>query len=276
MENPPNRVDCHAHIVDPKSFAFQPDVGYTPRPDETGTADAFRATLNGNGVSHAILVQPSCYGTDNDAMMDAIANSDGAMRGIVVVGSDATEPTLARLAEGGAVGARLNLVQTDPDGFERPELDRLLGMIRELGWFLEVFALGSVWADIAGALAKSRVRLLVDHFGAPGLSEGIDQPGFQAVLRLGRDTPAVVKLSAPYRLSDAAPEHDDLTPFAEQLVDVFGIERCLWGSDWPYLNLKTRKPVCYADLLNNLARWVPEAADRHRILWTNPERLFGF
>jgi predicted TIM-barrel fold metal-dependent hydrolase len=276
MENPQNRVDCHAHIVDPGRFAFQPGVGYSPRSDEAGTSEAFRATLDANGVSHAVLVQPSCYGTDNSAMMDAIANSGGRMKGIVAVGPEVAEPELARLSNAGVVGVRLNLQQSDPHWFERPEIHRLLAMVRELDWFLEVYALGAVWAGIANILADSGVRLLIDHFGAPVLRAGPEQHGFQAVLRLGRDTPAVVKLSAPYRLSDATPDYYDLTPYTEQLIDTFGTERCLWGADWPYLNHKNRDAIHYGELLNNLAYWVPDARQRHRILWSNPQRLFGF
>ena len=114
MNPAPNRIDCHAHVIDPKAFPFQPGVGYTPRADETGTAGAFRATLAASSVSHAVLVQPSCYGTDNAAMMNTITASDGRMKGIVVLSPDAPETRFARLAEAGAVGLRLNLQQTDP------------------------------------------------------------------------------------------------------------------------------------------------------------------
>src|SRR5215510_490246 len=103
-------IDCHAHLIDPKRFAFVDGAGYRPQAHETGTREAFAGVLDAHGVAHALLVQPSCYGTDNAAMLDGIARSRGRFKGIAVVAADDREPELAALAVAGVVGVRFNLV----------------------------------------------------------------------------------------------------------------------------------------------------------------------
>ena len=98
--------------------------------------------------------------------------------------------------------------------------------------------------------------------------------GFQAVLSLGREERAAVKLSAPFRISRAGPPYADLDPFAEALIAAFGPERCVWGSDWPFLDLP--RSIRYPETLAALSRWLPDEADREQVLWHTPDRLFGF
>ena len=83
-----------------------------------------------------------------------------------------------------------------------------------------------------------------------------------------------MKLSAPFRLAPPPSGYGAIDAFAESLLSAFGIEGCVWGSDWPFLDVRDR--ISYADLPATLGRWLPDATDRRRILWTNPVRLFGF
>jgi predicted TIM-barrel fold metal-dependent hydrolase len=267
-------IDCHAHVIAPDRFPYADGPGYRPRPDEGGDHDAFSRTLTSHGISHALLVQPSCYGYDNACMLDAMARSRGRFRGIAVVAPQASDRELWSLEEQGVVGVRLNLMRSDPDALSRPDADRFLTRVNDLGWFLQIYAKGDVWCGIERCLRQSRAKVIVDHFGEPDPARGVHQPGFQAVLGLGRDTGAVVKLSAPYRASGQAFPHADLEPFIGAAVGAFGLERCVWGSDWPFLN--TAQPVEYGRLLELLGRWLPDPIDRDRVLWQNPVRLFGF
>jgi predicted TIM-barrel fold metal-dependent hydrolase len=268
----PRFADCHAHIVNPERFPFQPGPGYMPRPDEIGTADMFAAVLDSAGGGCALLVQPSSYGTDNSALLDAIAGAPGRYRGIAVVALDISDRELEKLAAGGIVGVRFNLVSYERDALDGPEAANLLERIKSLGWFAQVFAHDEQWPELAETLNKAGVKVLVDHFGVRDLAGGVAQAGFQAVLALGGQGRAAVKLSAPFRVS--RPADDDLIPFAEALIANFGIGNCIWGSDWPFLNVTS--PPSYEDALAALARFVPREGDRRLILWENPARLFGF
>ena len=122
-------------------------------------------------------------------------------------------------------------------------------------------------------LLKSGAIVIVDHLGEPDVGRTVTQPGFESVLALGRAGRAYIKLAAPYRLSHAPAPFADLTPFAHAALDAFGIRRCIWGSDWPFLN--AGKQVSYAEQLDWLARVIPDATDRRCVLVDNPIALYG-
>lgn len=267
-------ADCHLHVIDPARFPFVPGAGYTPRPDETGTREALDAVLDAHGVAHALLVQPSGYGVDNSAMLDAMAARPGRFKAIAVISGKESDRELEALAGRGVVGVRFNLVNAKADALAGAETPALLARLKALGWFAQVFAGDDQWQRAAPLLRRSGVRILADHFGAGDLALGPDAPGFQAVLDLGRGGNAAVKLSAPYRIAARPDRYGEIERHAEALLAAFGVEGCIWGSDWPFLGMDYE--IRYADCLAALVRWLPDAADRDRVLRDNPARLFGF
>ncbi|MEZ0214556.1 MAG: amidohydrolase [Xanthobacteraceae bacterium] len=269
-------VDSHIHIIDPERFPFMPGAGYTPRsPAECGSFEQLEAVMAARGVSHGLLVQPSCYGNDNRAMLDAIGRSEGRLRGIAVVDTGISDTQLDRLSEAGIVGARFNLMQGDAQVFTRLDVAAFLTKLQARGWYLEVYADSARWAELAPRLADSGVKVIVDHWGGPDRAGGVAQDGFQVMLRAAQAAGNwTVKFSAAFRLSDAGPHYEDLSPFVAPLLDGFGSPNCVWGSDWPFINL-TRRPN-YADLQHALELWIHDAAVRAGILSGNPARLFGF
>ena len=266
-------IDCHAHVIDTARFPLSDGPGYKPRPYENGPTEAYVGVLALHGIAHALLVQPSGYGTDNSAMLDAIASYPGRFRGIAVLDPATSERELENLAARGVAGVRFNLPTYERDALTRPEAPRFLARLKALGWYAQIFADDAQWPEIAPVLRRSGVKVLIDHFGVRDLAAGIGQPGFQAVLRLGREGNATVKLSAPFRISRAT-RYTDLKPFARAVVDAFGIENCVWGSDWPFINMSD--PMSYAAALQAVENWLDDAGDLDRVLWHNPVRLFGF
>jgi predicted TIM-barrel fold metal-dependent hydrolase len=207
-------------------------------------------------------------------MLAAMAEANGHYRGIAVVAPEATEAEFEELRDRGVVGMRLNLMRSDPQALSRPGIERFLARVKALGWFVQVYARGDLWSEASAVLRRSGARVLVDHLGDPDPARAIDQPGFQAALMLGRETDAVVKLSAPYRPSRQPFPHEDVEPFVAAVVDAYGLDRCVWGSDWPFIGTSQR--VEYGSLLRLLTRWLPDPGDQERVLWRNPARLFGF
>ncbi len=259
MANEDRIVDCHAHIIDPVRFPFR---------------EEFCAVLDRHGVSNGVLVQLSGYGTDNSANLDAMKTYPGRFKTIAVVDPDAGDRALEDLAAAGVVGVRFNLVSYDPDALTRPDTPRLLQRLKSLGWFAQVYADDAQWPDAAAVLKASGVRVLVDHFGVRDIAVGTRHAGFQAVLALGREGNAIVKLSSLFRVSRMIEGFDDLDPFADELLTAFSVDHCIWGSDWPFINVP-RRPN-YADLLTPMSRWLPDPGDRACVLARNPRRLFGF
>jgi predicted TIM-barrel fold metal-dependent hydrolase len=267
-------TDCHLHVVDPARFPFADGPGYRPLAHEVGTREQLRAVLPSHGIGRAVIIQASGYGFDNSAILDAVARAPEHLRAIAVIEGGEPDGELDRLASRGCVGVRFNLASFDGKALSGSGAAQVLDRIRRRGWFAEVHATDAQWAEVTPLLLASGVRVLVDHFGIGGRGVGVDAPGFQAVLGLGRAGRAVVKLSAPFRLAEASDGYAAIAPHVEALLDAFDRERRVWGSDWPFLALPGG--FDYGASLAALDRWLPDPADRRAALIDNPARLFGF
>jgi len=267
-------VDCHAHIIDPERFPFPVGPGYKPRSDERGTSEEYCAVLDRHGISYGVLIQLSGYGTDNEANLATVKAHPGRFKAIIQIDSGASDKQFEDLAAGGAVGVRFNLVSYAADMLSRPDAPRLLQRLKRMQWFAQIYAGDAQWPDTAAVLRASGVRVLVDHLGVVDITGGTRQKGFQTVLALGREGNAIIKLSSLFRVSRMLEGFDDLDPFVDELLRAFGVDNCVWGSDWPCINVP-RHPE-YSALMTPLERWFPDHADRQRVLARNPQRLFGF
>ncbi|MEZ5861469.1 MAG: amidohydrolase family protein [Geminicoccaceae bacterium] len=271
-------ADTHNHIVDPLRFPIVPGVGYTPRQaDEWGTFEQFDAMLGQNAVSNALLVQPSCYGTDNSAMLDAIARSAGRFRGIAVVDIEADDRTLHELADAGIIGVRFNMMQSDRNVFARSG-SPALARIRELGWFLAMSRDGALGERLAPRLERSGLLLIVDHhFGLPAPQEGIDQ------LRLpGPAQGGTVRRQLDRQADGTLPGHACPVRKLPRAAALCGSARRSFrdrqlhlGPDWPYPNGGGRHR--YDRLVaTSSGNGSEHGGPQERIYWENPARLFGF
>jgi predicted TIM-barrel fold metal-dependent hydrolase len=269
----PKIVDCHCHIIDPARFPFALTGGYRPRSDETGTRESFAARMDECGVDCALLVQPSCYGTDIHAALDACAWQPRRFKIVGVVRSDISARELEALKTQGLVGVRFNL-QFDPDALIVAEKTALLARLKEQGYFVQVHGHEQDWIGAVSILRKTNTKVIIDHMGLERANGGINQKGFQAVLGLGQDTDALIKLSGFFRSSRAGPPYEDLDPFTNAVLKNFGVARCVWGSDWPFLGMSPRPD--YNETLAPLSRWLSDPSDRNSVLSNNPQRLFGF
>jgi len=268
-------VDSHAHVYDVERYPFHPSSAFTLLPNEPGNAAAYRAVLDAHGITHALLVQPlGGYGVDNRYLLEAIAASGGRFRGVAVVPHDIGDRELDALGAGGVVGVRFNLNHAASPPLEGPDGSRTLARTRERGWFAQIHFEGDRIVAALPILERSGIDLVVDHCGRPEMERGLGQPGFQALVALGRAGRAAVKLSGVFRFSRAGSPYIDADPYAQALIEAFTVDRCVWGSDWPFVRAKAR--VDYGPLLACLARWFPDPGDRRKVLWDNPARLFGF
>ena len=267
------KIDCHCHVLDPDRFPYAADVAYRPVGQETGSADYFRALLAVYGVQHALLVGPnSGYGTDNRCLLDAIKRGQGVFKGIAVVPNDASAQRLQELQRQGVVGVAFNVALHGPRHYR--SIGPLLLRLAERGMFAQVQVEGPQMASLAPLLLGSGVRLLVDHCGRPNPAQGMQEPGFQAILGLGASGRAVIKLSGFAKFSAQPYPFADVRPYLAVLLDAYGPDNCVWASDWPFLKADHR--LDYGPLLKLFAGAVPDARDRHKILWETPRRLFGF
>ena len=267
-------ADCHAHVFCPGRYAPASDALYAPDSSEAGTAAKFRDVLHAHGFSHGLLVGAGIYGADNRCLVEACMSSQGRFKGIALLKPEASERELAQLADAGIVGARINVMNHGMKPLLEPGADRLLAKLKALGWFVQVQVAGDQLVEAAPVLRKAGVRVMIDHFGRPAVSRGLARPGFQALLELGREGNAVVKLSGPFRSSEAGYPYEDVAPYISAAIEAFTLQHCVWGSDWPFVRMDERMDYGLAVACSE--RGLPDAGARRAVLWNNPKRLFGF
>jgi predicted TIM-barrel fold metal-dependent hydrolase len=281
---PPGACDCHTHMFgDPARFPFWNGRTYTP--PQTSVADwlSIHRTLH---IDRGVIVQPSVYGTDNGCTLDAIRQLGNRGRGVAVVSDRATDADLDALHRGGIRGIRLNL---ETFGIGDPSaasdgLRRALARLAHRPWHIQLFVRSSIVPTIESAVVASPLPIVFDHFGGVRADAGLNDEGFQALLRTVRAGKAYVKVSGAYRASvSGAPDYADVRPFARALIET-NPARVIWGSDWPHPDSRRHDiseispdlPIDDVAVLNQLAVWAPDAAIRQKILVENPAQLYGF
>ncbi|RZS84688.1 amidohydrolase family protein [Pigmentiphaga kullae] len=289
MVPPPlGACDCHVHVFAPARHPYAADRAYTPGAAETGDLDAFLSRL---GMARVVLVQPSVYASDHAALLEGLhAFGPDRARGIAVL-EELADPLLdlPALHEQGVRGVRLNLAVRNPAGGPDTvsQLLRARDRIAPLGWHLQLHAdIGRV-AALAETLSALEIPVVLDHFAGllahPGAATA--EPA-DTVVALVRAMPLYVKLSAPYRAAPGGAYLDELAAFTRRLADA-APERLLWASDWPHTGghgirqgglgrIEPFRSENAGAALDRLRAWLPDPADRQRILVDNPARLYAF
>lgn len=287
---PPGACDCHVHVFDPQ-FPYSPRRSYTPGPALVDDLLAFEERI---GMSRFVVVQPSPYGSDNAALLDALGRLGGRARGVAVIDPEHTpESELDALARAGVRSIRVNLEAAgnrDPASAARA-LAAASKRIAGRDWSIQVYAGLHVLAELKDEIAGLPVSLVADHFAGVRAEGGVDQPGFATLLELLRSGKVYVKLSAPYRASQREPGYEDVAGVARALIEA-APDRMVWASDWPHTgggaigsnsrqgrSLSDIEPFRTVDVpavLALLADWSGDEGTWRRILVDNPARLYGF
>jgi predicted TIM-barrel fold metal-dependent hydrolase len=267
------KIDGHVHVLDPRRFPYDPQTHYAPAGQELGTPAQLVQVMETYGTRHALLVGPnSGYGLDNRCLLDTIARGGGRFKGIAVVRNDIAHEELAALKAAGVIGVAWNVTFYGVDYYK--DAAALVDKLVDLDMFVDIQVEHAQLLAFVPMLEQAKVRILVDHAGRPTVSEGIDQPGFRALLDLAATRRAYVKLSGFVKYSSEPSPHDDVRPFLDALVGAYGLEHCLWASDWPYLRAPAR--VDYGVQLRVAHRLFPDARERRAFMFDNAKRLFGF
>ena len=283
---PSGACDCHTHIFgDARQFPWTADRVYTPEPASIAEMRSLHRALH---MERVVVVQPSVYGTDNACTLDAVRQLGPRARAVAVIDERAPSSALDAMDTAGVRGIRINLATAGQTDAGRAR-DRLLRSIEQLAgrkWHIQMYTAMAVIESIRDRIAESPVPIVFDHFGGAQAAPGTAQPGFDALLGLVRSGKAYVKISGAYRSSNAAPDYADVAPLAKALIAA-NPQRILWGSDWPHpdssivagrkaTDIAPLLPIDDGRVLNQLAVWAPDPAQRRTILVDNPARLYGF
>jgi 2-pyrone-4,6-dicarboxylate lactonase len=269
---PAGAVDAHCHVFGPAAqFPYAPERKYTPCDASKDQLFALRDFL---GFERNVIVQATCHGTDNRALVDALQHSGGRARGVATVSRDVTDAELRAMHEAGVRGTRFNFVRRLVDFTPREVLSEIAHRIAPLGWHVVIYFEAQDLPELWDFFTALPTTVVVDHMGRPDVSKPVDGPEFALFMRMLAEHPNIwSKVSCPERLSKSGPpRYDDVVPFARRIVETFP-DRVLWGTDWPHPNMKSHMPDdgLLVDYVQRIAS-TPEL--QRKLLVDNPMRLY--
>ena len=269
---PPGAVDAHCHVFGPgRAFPYAPKRKYTPCDASKEHLWALRDYL---GFERNVIVQATCHGSDNRALVDALRDAGRRARGVATVKPEVSDEELRLLDEAGVRGVRFNFVRRLVDTTPREVLLEIARRVASLDWHVVIYFEAADLPEFYDFFASLPTTVVVDHMGRPDVSKPVDGPEFALFLRLMRECPNVwSKVTCPDRLSlSGPPGYDDFIPFARRVIESFP-DRVLWGTDWPHPNLKTHMPDD-GQLVDVIPRIAPSTTLVSRLLIDNPQRLY--
>ena len=268
---PKGAVDAHCHVFGPyPEFPFAPERKYTPCNAGKDKLYELRDYL---GFDKNVIVQATCHGKDNRAMVDACRTAGDKARGIASVGPDITMDELKEMDEAGVRGVRFNFVKRLVDATPKEVFLGIADKIAKLDWHIVVYFEAADLEELVPFLKQLPTTIVVDHMGRPDVSKGVDHPDFQRFIQLMEDVPTIwSKVTCPERLTKAGAPYDDVVPYYQAIVDRFE-DRVLWGTDWPHPNMKSHMPDdgALVDYIPKIAR---TAEQQKKLLVDNPMRLY--
>lgn len=272
LKLPAGACDAHFHVFGPQArFPFDPERRFTPADAPREQLFALHRQL---GIGRGVVVQSAVHGYDNSAAADLLKTKPLQYRGVALVRPTEGIEMLKGLHARGFRGARFQYMRHLAKG---PAIDEVLAFgkrLAELGWHLQIHLEADLLAELAPALQRSPVPVVIDHMARIDASKGLSQEPFLHLMQLLENPRFLVKVSGIERASRAGPPYEDAIPFASRLVAAFG-DRVLWGTDWPHPNHHGPVPDD-AELVDALARIAPSAAQRQALLVDNPARFYGF
>lgn len=269
---PPGAVDAHCHVFGPGArFPYAPERKYTPCDASKEQLWQLRDRL---GFTRNVIVQATCHGADNRAVVDALQSSGGRARGVATVREDVSDAGLQALDAAGIRGVRFNFIRRLVDMTPRGVLERIAKRIAPMGWHIVIYFEAGDLPELFGFFTSLPAPLVIDHLGRPDVTKPVDGPEFELFERLMRERADIwCKATCPERLSvQGPPGFDDVVPFARRIIEQFP-DRVLWGTDWPHPNLKGFMPDDGA-LVDFIPRIAPTADLQRRLLVDNPLRLY--
>jgi 2-pyrone-4,6-dicarboxylate lactonase len=272
---PKGSIDTHVHVFEP-GYALSPGRGYNPPHSTLADLAHLHATL---GIARVVFTQPSVYGTDNSAILDAMAalnrETPDRARAVVALAMDASEKQLAALDGSGVRGVRLNFDNKGGMPIAMGEIPELAARIAPFGWHIEFLFPGKDILELMPVFTALRVPMSIAHFAYQPASAGVKAAGFRALLELARRGNTWIKISGANRVAATdLPPYDDVKPMAQALIET-APERIMWGSDWPHPNKYVANPND-GDLVDAFGDWVSDDAMRRKIMVDTPAAFYRF
>jgi 2-pyrone-4,6-dicarboxylate lactonase len=266
---PPGSTDAHCHVFGPGvTFPYAPNRRYTP---EDAPKEMLRALHDYLGIGRAVIVQASCHGIDNRAMLDCIASDPKRYRGVAIVDDSFSDADFDRLDKGGVRGARFNFVKHLGGAPDMAVFNRVIDRIKGRGWHVVLHIDAPDIVPLSDMMKKLPLPFVVDHMGRVPAAAGVDQPPLRALIELSKLDNCWIKVCGSERIS--LPPYAAAVPIAHALVEA-APSRVLWGTDFPHPNATHEADE--GELVDLVPQFAPQVLAQQRLLVDNPARLYGF
>jgi predicted TIM-barrel fold metal-dependent hydrolase len=266
---PHGATDAHCHVFGPgDTFPYAPNRRYTP---DDAPKEMLRTLHDFLGVTRAVIVQASCHGKDNRAMLDCIASDPERYRGVAIVDDGFTDKDYDALDVGGVRGVRFNFVRHLGGAPDMGVFNRVIDRIKGRGWHVVLHLDAPSIEPLAEMMEKLPLPFVIDHMGRVPAKDGVDQPALKRLLELARRDNAWIKVCGSERID--FPPYDKAVPIAHAIVEA-APDRVLWGTDFPHPN--STHDADEADLVDLVPQFAPDPKRRQALLVDNPARLYGF
>jgi L-fuconolactonase len=275
------RVDAHHHVwrLDRGDYAWlTPTPALRPIYRDFGL-DELRPLLRVAAVETTVLVQAAPTLAETQFLLGVARESSGLVRG-VVGWADLAAPDAVAVLTGLAANPLLKSVRPmlqdlpDPSWIARPDVQPALAQLPQLGLRLDALVSPRELKPLLAVIERHPdLAVVIDHCAKPDIAHGGWQPWADDLAALARHTGACCKLSGLVTEAGAGWSVDGLRRYVAHVLDGFGSERVIWGSDWPVLTLA----ASYADWIAASDALLAGAtqAEREAIFGGNARRFYG-
>ena len=265
---PPGANDAHCHVFGPGNvFPYAPNRRYTP---DDAPKEMLRKLHDFLGISRAVIVQASCHGIDNRAMLDCIASDPKRYRGVAIVNGDFTDKDYDELHAGGVRGVRFNFVKHLGGAPDMAVFDRVIDRIKGMGWHVVLHVDAPDVVPLSEMMVKLPLPFVIDHMGRVPSAAGINQEPLRKLIELSRLENCWIKVCGAERID--FPPYDRAVPVARAIIEALP-DRTMWGTDFPHPNASHEADE------GELVDLLPQFGDPRalaRVLVDNPARLYDF
>lgn len=274
---PPLVVDGHLHVwsLDTARYPLAPTATYVPT--IPGDPDALLALMAASGVDRAVIVQPSCYGYDHTFVTETLRRYPGQFAAACLVdplAPDAPEQLAARHAEGYR-GLRLNPSIGEGTWLNDPFTAPIWEKAAELGMVISLLILPHQMTRAAEMIARyPEVPVIIDHLGKPDVTIGEPEGVYADTLALAQYPNVSMKISGIPAASHEEYPHRDLWPYVQLALGWFGVERCMWATDFPWITAQCGYDACLRLVTGEMDFLTDD--DRRALLGKTAARLWGF
>lgn len=271
---PPGSWDTHFHVYGPPHvFPYVETRAYTPPAAPVEHYLLINAAL---GLERGVIVQPAVHGTDTRVTVDAVAKSDGRLRGMIRVDPELTAARVRELHGAGIRALRFPVAREHGNAFDPTLFHKTVAAMAAKSWIVDMQINDDVIHENADMIRKLPLPVVIDTWGRVDPMKGFDQPSFLTLLDLLSESNVYLKIHGANRYLDRGVPFAKLVEMARILI-AKAPDKILWGTDWPHsFVFEPRKMPNDGELLDMLLDFAPDAGDRKKILVDNPKALFDF